>query len=78
MMTAVVKFSPRYAKVVIRTERLYMLDEDLEIVDLTTLARAPTRPHRSQRRRRGTSSTATSSMRYEPLPPHSTVSMHTT
>jgi hypothetical protein len=36
MMTAVVKFSPRYAKVVIRTKRLYMLDEDLEIVDLTT------------------------------------------
>ncbi len=36
MMTAVVKFSPRYAKVVIRTKRLYMLDEDLEIIDLTT------------------------------------------
>ncbi len=36
MMTAVGKFSPRYGKVVIRTKRLYMLDEDLEIVDLTT------------------------------------------
>ncbi len=36
MMTAEVKFSPRYAKVFIRTKRLYMLDEDLEIVDLTT------------------------------------------
>ncbi len=47
-----VKFSPRYAKVFIRTKRLYMLDEDredLEIIDLTTtLARAPTRPHRSR------------------------------
>ena len=36
MMTAEVKFSPRYAKVFIRTKRLYMLDEDLEIIDLTT------------------------------------------
>jgi hypothetical protein len=36
MMTAVGKFSPRYGKVVIRTKRLYMIDEDLEIVDLTT------------------------------------------
>jgi hypothetical protein len=36
MMTAKVKFSPRYAKVFIRTTRLYMLDEDLEIIDLTT------------------------------------------
>ena len=36
MMTAEVKFSPRYAKVFIRTTRLYMLDEDLEIIDLTT------------------------------------------
>ena len=35
MMTADVKFSPRYAKVFIRTKRLYMLDEDLEIIDLT-------------------------------------------
>ena len=32
MMTAEVKFSPRYAKVFIRTKRLYMLDEDLEII----------------------------------------------
>jgi hypothetical protein len=32
LMTAVVKFSPRYAKVGIRTN---MLDEDLEIIDLT-------------------------------------------
>ena len=48
MMTAVVKFSPRYAKVVIRTKRLYMLDEDLEIIDLTTNVRAPTRPHHSR------------------------------
>ena len=30
------KFSPRYAKLVIRTKRLNMLDVDLEIVDLTT------------------------------------------
>jgi hypothetical protein len=52
-----------------------MLDEDLEIIDLTTaLARAPTRPHRSQRRRRSTSSTATSSMRSEPHCRLSTVS----
>jgi hypothetical protein len=36
MMTADVKFSPRYAKVFIRTKRLYMLNEDLEIIDLTT------------------------------------------
>ena len=38
MMTAEVKFSPRYAKVTvfIRTKRLYMLDEHLEIIDLTT------------------------------------------
>ena len=36
MMTADVKLSPRYAKVFIRTKRLYMLDEDLEIIDLTT------------------------------------------
>ena len=36
MMTAEVKFSPRYAKVFIRTKRLYMLDEDLEVIDLTT------------------------------------------
>jgi hypothetical protein len=36
MMTAEVKFSPRYANVVIRTKRLYMRDEDLEIIDLTT------------------------------------------
>ena len=36
MMTAEVKFSPRYAKIYIRTKRLYMLDEDLEIIDLTT------------------------------------------
>ena len=35
MMTAEVKFSPRYAKVFIRTKRLYMLDEDVEIIDLT-------------------------------------------
>ena len=45
MMTAEVKFSPRYAKVFIRTKRLYMLDEDLEIIDLTTdVGTAPTRP----------------------------------
>jgi len=36
MMTAEIKFSPRCAKIVIRTRRLYMLDEDLEIIDLTT------------------------------------------
>ena len=36
MMTAEIKFSPRYAKVFIRTKRLYMLNEDLEIIDLTT------------------------------------------
>ena len=36
MMTAEIKFSPRFAKVFIRTKRLYMLDEDLEIIDLTT------------------------------------------
>ena len=36
MMTAELKFSPRYAKVFIRTKHLYMLDEDLEIIDLTT------------------------------------------
>jgi hypothetical protein len=36
MMTAEIKFSPRFAKVYIRTKRLYMLDEDLEIIDLTT------------------------------------------
>ena len=35
-MTADVKLSPRYAKVFIRTKRLYMLNEDLEIIDLTT------------------------------------------
>jgi len=36
MMTAEIKFLPRFAKVVICTKRLYMLDEDLEIIDLTT------------------------------------------
>ena len=36
MMTAEIKFSPRCAKIVIRTRRLYMLDEDLEIIVLTT------------------------------------------
>ena len=36
MMTAEVKFSPRYAKVFIRTKRLYMLNEDPEVIDLTT------------------------------------------
>ena len=36
MMTAEIKLSPRYAKVFIRTKRLYMLNEDLEIIDLTT------------------------------------------
>ena len=41
-----------------------------------TLARAPTRPHRSQRRRRSTSSTATSSMRSVPRPPYHRVNAH--
>ena len=36
MMAAEIKFSPRCAKIVIRTRRLYMLDEDLEIIVLTT------------------------------------------
>ena len=36
MMTAEINFSPRCAKIVIRTRRLYMLDEDLEIIVLTT------------------------------------------
>jgi hypothetical protein len=36
MMTADIKLSPRYAKIVIRTKRLNMLDEDLEIMGLTT------------------------------------------
>ncbi len=36
IMNAEIKFSPRCAKIVIRTWRLYMLDEDLEIIVLTT------------------------------------------
>ena len=31
-----ITITSRYAKIVIRTKRLYMLDEDLEIIDLTT------------------------------------------
>ena len=69
MMTAEVKFSPRYAKVFIRTKRLYMLD--LEIIDLTTDVNwhGLQHVHTVLNAAESTSSTATSSMRSEPRPP---------
>ena len=71
MMTADIKLSPRYAKIVIRTKRLNMLDEDLEIMGLTTDvgASSNTSTPFSTPQKSASSSTATSSMHSEPQPP---------